>query len=70
MPVTSRHPAKRTVETHHKSPNRPSVTDRKSRNAMEPEKIWDDVPDTDLHKTVHQITSILLSYVFVLIALA
>ncbi|CAO3660663.1 unnamed protein product [Umbelopsis vinacea] len=62
MPVTSRHPAKRTVETHYKSPNRPSVTDRKSRNAMEPEKIWDNVPDTDLHKTVHQITSILLSY--------
>lgn len=61
MPVTSRQQAKPRV-VDEKSPNRTSATDRKNGHAPAFDKAWEAVPDNDLHKCMHQILTVLLSY--------
>lgn len=61
MPVTSRQQAKRAVDEHDKSPIGLEVASRKNGYSAGSDLVWEDVPDGDLHKCLHQITAIVLS---------
>jgi hypothetical protein len=61
MPVTSRQQARQAVDEPDKSPNGPVAASRKNGYSFGSEQVWEDVPDGDLHKCLHQITAIVLS---------
>ncbi|KAH8556980.1 hypothetical protein BGW37DRAFT_553211 [Umbelopsis sp. PMI_123] len=62
MPVTSRQQARQAVDEPDKSPNGPVAASRKNGYSFGSEQVWEDVPDGDLHKCLHQITAIVLSF--------